>query len=215
MSAPLRFIPPAAWRWLAGAGLALVAGCNFLPAPQADPTRYYILTGGGVGDAIKAPAPDGFQLGLKPVGLASYLKGRPIVVRRSANEVAFVDEARWGEPLDAAVARVLRARLLEAPAVGQVYLPPFPLEGTRTYDVEVQVVRCEGGTARGGGAVASFAATIDISTTGAEHRTVAHRLFTAPDAPWDGKDFARLAALLSDDLTGLAQDILAALPPQG
>jgi hypothetical protein len=44
---------------------------------------------------------------------------------------------------------------------------------------------------------------------------VAHRLFTAPDAPWDGKDFARLAALLSDDLTGLAQDILAALPPQG
>jgi len=201
-------------RWLAGAWIALVAGCNLLPAPQPDLTRYFVLTGGAVGEAVKPATSDGLQLGLKSIALAAYLKGLPIVVRRGPNEISFKDESRWGEPLDTAVARVLRARLLESAAVGQVYLQPFPLEGVRDYDIDVQVVRCEGTDLPNGQAVASFAAVIDISTTGADHRAVAHRLYTAPDAPWDGKDFGRLAELLSRDLAGLAQDVLAALPPK-
>jgi uncharacterized lipoprotein YmbA len=196
------------------AALALLSGCNFLPPPTADSTRYYVLTGATAGAADRPPAPAGLRIGLKPIALAAYLKGRPMVVRRGPNEIAFEDGQRWGEPLEAALARVLRARLLEEAAVAQVFLPPFPLEGERDYDVEIQVIRCEGASAPGGSPVASFAAVIEVTATGPDHRSVAHRVFTAPDAPWDGKDFGRLAAELSADVAGLAQDVAAALPPK-
>jgi uncharacterized lipoprotein YmbA len=214
MTHPARFRSPRWARWFAAAGLALLGGCNILPAPTVDSTRYYVLTGGAVGPADRPMPATGLRIGLKPVALAAYLKGRPMVVRRGLNEIAFEDGQRWGEPLEAALARVLRARLLEEASVAQVYLTPFPLEGERDYDVEVQVIRCEGASAPGGGLVASFAAVIDVTATGPDHRSVAHRIFTAPDAPWDGKDFGRLAGELSADAAGLAQDIAAALPPK-
>jgi uncharacterized lipoprotein YmbA len=214
MIPPVRLPSPGALRWLAGAGLVLLGGCNILPPPTADSTRYYVLTGGGAGAADRPMAPAGLRIGLKPIALAGYLKGRPMVVRRGPNEIAFEDGERWGEPLEAALARVLRARLLEGASVTQVYLPPFPLEGERDYDVEVQVIRCEGAGAPGAGLVASFSAVIDVTATGPDHRSVAHRVFTAPDAPWDGKDFGRLAGELSADVAALAQDIVAALPPK-
>jgi uncharacterized lipoprotein YmbA len=214
MTHPVRLLSLPALRGCACAALALLGGCNILPPPTADSTRYYVLTGGTAGAADRPTAATGLRIGLKPVALAAYLKGRPIVVRRGPNEIAFEDGQRWGEPLEAALARVLRARLLEEPSVAQVYLTPFPLEGDRDYDVEVQVIRCEGAGGPGGSLVASFSAVIDVTATGPDHRSVAHRIFAAPDAPWDGKDFGRLAAELSADVAGLAQDIAAALPPK-
>ena len=79
-----------------------MAGCNVVPPPQADPTRFYVL-------ASPAPAvPGGVtklkRLNLRPVDVAAYLRSRPIVVRRGDNEVQFRDFARWGEPLEQGVA---------------------------------------------------------------------------------------------------------------
>jgi hypothetical protein len=37
-------------------------------------------------------------------------------------------------------------------------------------------------------------------------------MFTAPEAAWDGKDFGRLAGLLSADAAALAQEIEGVFP---
>jgi uncharacterized lipoprotein YmbA len=192
-------------------GLCALAAC--LPPPQPDPTRYFVLTG-------PAPAPtaggaasaDDLRIGLQSVELAKYLKSPDLIVRQGTNELVLQDYARWAEPLDAGIARLLRERLQAVDGVGQIYLQPFPLDANRDYDVAVTVLRCEGATTAGGDHVARFAATIEITTTGDHAHLVTRRTFVAPEAKWDGKDFARLAGLLSADVEALGQEVASALP---
>ncbi len=182
------------------------AGCDgIIPPPQVDPTRYYVLTG-----PSPAPAAVGGQLrvGLRTVELAAYLKSPDMIVRQGANELMLQDYARWGEPLEAGIARILQERLQAAGGVGRVYLQPFPLDADRDCDVAVTILRCEGATDR----TAHFAATIEI-TKAADGRLLSRRTFVAPDAAWDGKNFGQLAGLLSADAEALGQEIVAALPP--
>jgi len=184
-----------------------LTGCSgLIPPPQTDPTRYYVLAGP---PPVPAAAGGQLRVGLRAVELAAYLKSPDMIVRRGANELVLQDYARWGEPLDAGIARILRERLGAAPGVGRVYAQPFPLDQTRDCDVAVTILRCEGGTGPGG---ARFAATIDITSAG-DGRLLARRTFVAPEAAWDGRNFARLAGLLSADVDALGQEIVAALPP--
>jgi len=54
--------------------LLLLAGCNIIPPPRPDPTRYYVLTGPAL-TAPGVPAATGaLKLGLRNVELAPYLK---------------------------------------------------------------------------------------------------------------------------------------------
>jgi len=192
-------------------GLFLTGCSGLIPPPQTDPTRYYVLTG-----PPPAPAAVGGQLrvGLQRVELADYLKSPDMIVRQGTNELTLQDYARWGEPLDAGIARLLRENLRTAVGVGRVFAQPFPLDQDRDCDVAVAILRCEGGTGAGSGRVARFAATIDI-TRAADGHLLGRRMFVAPDAAWDGKNFAQLAALLSADIDALGREIVAALPPAG
>ena len=192
-------------RFLPLLALSLVlTGCSGLfPAPQTDPTRYYVLTG----PVAAAAAPGELRVGIRRVELAAYLKSPDLIVRRGANELVLQDFARWGEPIDAGVSRLLHASLTAAGGVGRVYLQPFPLDQERDCDVAVTILRCEGGTDR----LAQFAATIEI-TRPTDGKLLARRSFAAPDAAWDGRDFGQLAALLSDDVAALGGEIAAALP---
>ncbi len=183
-----------------------LAGCGgIIPPPQADPTRYFVLTGPSPG-----PAATGGQLrvGLRTVELAAYLKSPDMIVRQGTNELMLQDYARWGEPLEAGIGRLLRDGLRTADRVGRVYPQPFPLEAERDCDVAVTVLRCEGSTDR----TARFAATIEI-TRASDGRLLARRTYVAPDARWDGRNFDQLAGLLSADVEGLGREIVAALPP--
>lgn len=186
------------------AGLAL-AGCNVLPQPQQDLTRYFVLTA-PTRAAAGAGAPGALRLGLKQVELADYLQTRDIVVRSGPNELALQDYARWAEPLQAGIARALGARLLEDPGVASVATPPFPLGAARDYDVSVQILHCEGESG-----AALFAARVEIASA-ADGRVVSRLVYVAPREKWNGSDYGRLAALLSDDVAGLGADILSALP---
>lgn len=192
-------------------GLLLLDGCNVIPPVQPDTTRYYVLSGPTVAPTPSQPANGTLRLGLRPVEIAPYLRRGSLVVRASDNEVAFANDARWAEPLEQEIGNALRQRLLAAPGVMRVLVPPFPFEPVRDFDISVQVLRCEGAR-EGGGAVARFAAVIEISTGGVDAQVVTRKTFVAPDAAWDGKDFARLAALLSDAVAALSQDVVALLP---
>lgn len=198
---------------LAGLACALAA-CNVVQPAQEDPTRYFVLSEPAVRPG-QAPAPAaGVRIGLRAVRLENYLHRREMVVRTGENEIQFRDYRRWAEPLDAGVARVLRTRLLASPEVAQVYAEPFPADQERDFDVSIEVRRCEGSLAPSGKYAASLSAAIEVWTAGTNPHIVAHRVFVAPDAAWDGRDFDRLASLLTADVSALGQEVLADLPPR-
>ena len=112
-SAATRDGPAGSRRGWAVGGLALamgllLTGCSLIPEPKADPTRYYVLT-----TATAAPASAGGlgTLQLRPVEVAGYLRNPAMVVRRGEHEIEFRDVARWGEPLELGIARVLGEEL--------------------------------------------------------------------------------------------------------
>jgi len=190
-----------------------IAGCNVVPPVQPALTRYYVLSGPTLSEIAAQPTAAGtLRLGLRPVEVAPYLRRGSMVVRAGEHEVAFAEEARWAEPLEREIGAALRQRLGAVPTVARVMIPPFPVEPARDFDVSVQVLRCEGVRENGGKASARFAATIEISTAGENAQVVARKTFIAPDVAWDGKDFARLAALLSDAVSALSQEVVATLP---
>jgi uncharacterized lipoprotein YmbA len=203
---------PALASAVAALGLIL-AGCNIIPAPTADSTRYYVLTDPAPGEAGTRPIAGALRLGLKNVELAPYLKKGSLVVRTGANEVTFPRDARWAEPLEQEILHALRAQLLSTPTVGRVFAQPFPFDEARDYDVSVRILRCDGVQAPGDGkASVQFAATIEITRGGTAGEVVARKRFVAPEAAWDGKDYALLAARLSAAVTAFSEEVAATLP---
>jgi uncharacterized lipoprotein YmbA len=191
--------------WLLSSGLYVFStGCS-LPEARPDTAHNYVLR---VTAEAVPPKSSGLHIGLFPVQLPEYLKQRAMVVREGASEVRYNDEERWAESLDAGLTRVLRERLS---ATTQVLAYPFTLEQARDYDVRVRVQACEG-TSDGG---VVFSATFEIYAAGANGALVAQKTFTAEPAKWDGSDYAKLARLLADDATKLADVIAAALPAKG
>lgn len=188
------------------------AGCSLLPAPKADPTRYYVLTGQPVAEELAPKAEGALVLGVKRIEIAPYLNGKDMVVREAGNEIAYNSFSRWAEPLASSIGRAVSGRLAGSPKVERVYPQPFPFEVERDYDVSIRVMRCEGERAASGELVASFSALVEVTEAKAGGAVVLRKLFTAPPAKWDGKDFGALAAALSDGVAALGTEVVAGLP---
>jgi uncharacterized lipoprotein YmbA len=185
--------------------LVLAAGCNVIPSPQADPTRFYVL-------ASPSPAAPGIvaklkRINLRPVEVASYLRSRPMVVRRGDNEVQFRDFARWGEPLEQGVGRVLRDALLASGAAGSVSVASSRVGRVAGEpDLLVNVQACEGGA---DGSVRFEAAWELLS--GSDGSVVSRGNFKADGLKWDGRQEASIAAAVSQGVVALAAEITAAV----
>lgn len=81
----------------------VVAGCT------SAPTRFYVLTPLQVGAAVDGV--EGLTLGIDPVRLPTLLDRPHIVMRIDDNERRLAEFARWAEPLDENVTRVLAENL--------------------------------------------------------------------------------------------------------
>jgi uncharacterized lipoprotein YmbA len=185
----------------------LLSGCSsLLPEAQSDPTRYYVLTAPA---AVTAATGD-TVLGLRNVEVATYLRSRSVIVRKGENEVEFREFARWGEALEAGLARTLREHLLAVDTVAQVAVVPFSLELVRDYDVAVRVLACEGDA---DGRV-HFRAAWELWSVGAGADIVERGDYVATGVTWDGRTEASLAAGLSRAVAGLSAEISAALAGQ-
>jgi uncharacterized lipoprotein YmbA len=172
------------------AAAAAGAGCSLLPAPKPDPTRFFLLAA-EVGEA----APARGVVALRPVELAAYLRQPALVVRRGGHEVTFREAARWGEPLEQGVTRVLGENLR------RLGLAPAPRGGEAdAAGLVVRVLSAEG-TAAGG---VEFRATWELTRRGA---APVGGEFRAAGLTWDGRDEAGLAAGLSAAVAGLAAEI--------
>jgi uncharacterized protein len=195
------------------AGLLLlgVAGCTLIPAPKVDPTRYYVLTGPAFDEPGVREMGGTLVVGLTSVTVAPYLNGKAMIVRGAANEIAYQDFARWAEPLDVSVGRMIAARLVSAPTIKRVYPQPFPFDVERNYDVSLEVLRCEGARRADGALVASFVCMVEVSEAKAGGAVVMRKLFTAPETAWDGKDYGALAKQLSEAIGSLGVEVASAV----
>ena len=173
--------------WWSGVGCLalgmLLSGCNLLPEQQADPVRHFTLSGpagaAGVADAVR----------VRPVQLAGHLRNRSVALRVSDNEVIYLDDARWAEPLDEAITQVLRNRLRSVGG-GAV--------------VTVQVQRCE--PVRTEGNAVQLTATYTVTPPGGPARNGS---FAATPRNWDGRDHGALIGLLQAAVAELAEAVAA------
>ena len=152
-----------------------------LPTPQLDLVRHFTLStpadGVAAADAVA----------VRPVRMAGHLRNRDMAVRISDNEVVYLEDVRWAEPLDEAITQLLRQRLRQVPGDAVV---------------TVQIQRCE--LVRGADNAVQVIATYAISGATGTSRTGA---FTASPRQWDGKDPATLVGLLRDGVNELGEAI--------
>lgn len=198
----------------AALGLAVLAGCN-LPTAQPDPTRFYLLSAPGTAPAAAAVA-DGARaatLGLCRIELPAYLRSPAVVLRPGGTEVVRVRDARWAEPLEQGIARLLRETLPTQPGVRAVVAYPAPQAALPQYEVSVRVLACEG-IAGPEGRRARFAAAWEIRATaaGAGAAPVATGVFESATAEWPEGDYAALTAKLGEAVAALGRELAAALP---
>lgn len=188
------------------ASLLLLSSCSF-PTPQTDPTRYYLLSTPAA-NVTPQPPTEAPAVHVRQVELASYIRTRPLVVRKGNNEVEFREYARWGEPLEHGIARVLREELLARGAASAVSISAVRAAGRPfDYELTVRVLACEG---MANGDVV-FRARWELTPTGDRMAAPVRGDFHAADLHWNGKDEATLAAQLSAAVAGLAGEIAAAL----
>jgi uncharacterized lipoprotein YmbA len=196
---------------LAGVVGLVLGGCSLLPQAQTDPTRFFVLSAQS-GAPEAAPAGKSPVVHLRPVELASYIKAKPIIVRRGDNEIEFREFARWGEPLELGIGRVLREDLVARGAAGTVLAAGLrATEIDYDYTLVVRVLACEGGA---DGAV-YFRAVWELATTGLAPKLAARGEVQPASLRWDGKSEGALAAQLSKAVAILAEDVAAGLGRAG
>lgn len=191
--------------------LAFFAGCQMLPEPRPDPTRYFVLSTPDAVEESLVVDRSGPTVGLRPIELPGYLRHtRSLVVAGNTHEIAFRDHERWAEPLEAGLERVLRHGLAESERVGRVVTFPFELDAPRDFDIRMRIRHCEGVDGPEG-RHARFVASYEITRAGTAGEIVKQGLYQAPRAEWDGES-ASLAAHLSEAALGAGRTIAAELP---
>lgn len=185
-------------RLLVGGGLLAMAGCSMLPESQPDRTRYYVLASTkGAADGGEAPTTTKpVRVIVRLVSLPEFLRNRIMPVRVGSNELRFVDEARWAEPLDAALTRLIGDRLAQSPGLRVYERRGEPHD----CEVAVRVTHAEGVLPAG---VVRISAHIEIYSTDIDQRLLATDDFTTDVPGWDGHDYGELAKKLSEGVSAL------------
>lgn len=193
---------------LTTAGMLFLTGCAFW-RPVADPTRFYILDVAEYGSAALARE-EAVTLNLNRVQVARYLDAPGIAVRPGDNRIYHSQRHRWVESLEHGVARLMAETLSREPGISHVTRQPG-VGGVRPeYDLNVSVLRAEGVAGRFGGAQAVFHATWELRS-GPEGELLLRGRLQEDDLPWDGNDFDRLVASLSEAVTELSRQVARAL----
>lgn len=191
------------------AGLFTTA-CQIVPEAKPDPTRFFVLEDPGATIGSVGSNPDGATIGLLGIRLPVYLAdSRAMAISSASQEIEFRDFERWAEPLDQGIERVLQSALGRAPEVTRVLTLPFGADVNRDYDVQVNVIDCEGFTS-GSSQSAQFVCEYSIMDLDGE--LVAHGIYEATPTTWNGTP-GDLARLLSAAIVDGAAVIADAIPP--
>ena len=175
----------------------LLSACG--STPRSD---YYMLSAEAQ-DTV-SDTPPGPSIGLGPVVIPEYLRGREIVTNSGPNKLDVRQYQRWGEPLDSGITRVALfnlAVLLDTQAVS-VY--PWRRDAPPEYAVRLLVTSL---TVENGKAMLICEWTLSRPASGDELQRRISRL----SEPADAKSAASIAAAYSRLLLALSEDIAAAI----
>ena len=186
------------------AACLMLCGCINLD-PQADPTRFYILSS-QTGPAASSDNSQGTVLGLKAIDLPTYLQSTRIPTRRGANEITYSEFHRWGENPKSAISRVLAENLASRSAIGTVHTVPWPDGAIHDFELHVTLVRFEGEQSGRVALEANWAIfnPEDDSLLKNGSTVVKH-------LKWNSRDYGALARSLGEALGILANDLAAAV----
>jgi uncharacterized lipoprotein YmbA len=176
------------WLLVSSSAVLALTSCNVLPQPTADLGRHFTLSG----PVSTATLADGATV--RPVRLAGYLRNRAMAVRIAENEVTYLEDVQWAEPVDDGITQLLRSK------VGVV-------AGNSVVTVQVQrfeLVRYEGNSVQ-------LAATYSILTPGDSGGSPKRGTFQSSPRTWDGKDYGALVSQLRDAVAELGDAIAAAV----
>jgi uncharacterized lipoprotein YmbA len=196
---------------LGGLPAALLAlGACSLPLPEAtsDLTRFYVLAPTATADATAAAdAPAAARrVFVRPIAVPEFLRGKIMAVRVAGNEVKYVDTARWAEPLESGLTRVLRDDLARRAGAVQVV---GGAADPHDFDIVLQLRECEGVLPAG---AARLAAHVEVFAADLDRTRVAQDDFTIDVPGWNGTDFGQLTAKLSEAAAALGAHIAELLP---
>jgi uncharacterized lipoprotein YmbA len=169
------------------AGIVAATGCAW-PSAKPDPTQFFVL------ETQPEPASSGPRptVELVEVDVPGYLQNPHIAVRSEETRIEYDEYRRWAEPLQQGIARILKEDLAETADVEQA-----PLARPADLRLRVRLSAFEGLRQLGGASIRASASW--EFRRGAKGAPIRGQFESAP-AAWDGKDYGRLAKLLSGAL---------------
>jgi uncharacterized lipoprotein YmbA len=129
------------------AAALLLAGCTFL-APIPEKSRFFLLTAippGNDGMQAVQQSTSGLVLGLGPIKFPDYLQRSEIAQRVGSNQVQFLDNDHWAEPLKDNFSHVLSQNLSALLGTQQIISFPWYSSTHIDYQVAITVDRFECG----------------------------------------------------------------------
>jgi uncharacterized protein len=198
-------------RWATLSVLLTAMGCVSL-GRESPPLEQYVL-GGGHAEGGAAPSQDGagMTIGIRRIGLASYLATPSIVVRNGANQIVVSDFHRWAEDVGEGINRAVARHIAAAGAVRAVAIAPWGVRAQHDYLLQLHVTRFEG-MVDALAAEGSARVTATWEVIRAEDGTVAARGGTDfLRGGWRVDDYAALVVMLEAGLEELATDVLGCL----
>jgi len=166
-------------------------------------TRFYVLTPSQTG--MSADTGEGLALGVDPVQLPAVLDRPHIVTRVDENERRLAEFARWAEPLDENVTRVLAENLSALLGSERVARLPMARQGAVDLRLTVEVLRFD--AVPGGDAVLEVRWHLYAPGSDSPLHT-RHDSFASPSA---GVDNGSVVAAMSEALAALSRAIAAEL----
>jgi len=103
---------------LAGIGM-LLTGCLLRPATVS--TRHFVLSPISRNELVPSPMSH-LSVGIGFVKMPSYLLRNSMAIRNGANEIQYLEDARWAERLDQCFQRALAANLSRLLPSDNIYL---------------------------------------------------------------------------------------------
>ena len=189
-------------------GLSLAGCSSFLPKPNPNATRIFVLFPDiEAAERQNSDPSTQISLGVGPVRLPAYLDRREIVMRVAPSRFDLSENDRWAEPLDENLTRVLAQNLSILLGSDQIIPYPWPLDQKPHYRVEIQVLRFESDSA---GEIQLSARWTVIDDTGKEtpNQKASRLTRRAKEKSTDGS-IAALSETVADLSREIAKTIIA------
>jgi uncharacterized protein len=119
--------------------LIVLAACGSTP-----PSDYYVLSAA----ATETPSGDSPSLGVGPVSIPEYLNRNSMVFNRDGNKLEIASFARWAEPLESGISRVLSINLASRLNTEDIQVFPWHPSQAPDYAVGVRLLVLDSNSVR-------------------------------------------------------------------